>query len=153
MPIITPPFATNFGETICRKVLPHADDPIGGCTLCKPEKIVYIDELDPEDNSTKRLEETYAYRKGGMIKPEAEWAGDGVILTQFFVPLPEDVAGVYGVEMARKLGLLDPQVVNIQVLQPAEGCFVEVKGKVDFAIDVKDLKVPEKRPCSRGSAA
>jgi len=138
------PVCDHFGENHLPEGVAHADDPIGGCTLCKPEKIVYIDELDPEDNSTKRLEETYAYRKGGMIKPEAEWAGDGVILTQFFVPLPEDVAGVYGVEMARKLGLLDPQVVNIQVLQPAEGCFVEVKGKVDFAIDVKDLKVPEK---------
>jgi len=138
------PVCDHFGENHLPEGVAHADDPIGGCTLCKPEKIVYIDELDPEDNSTKRLEETYAYRKGGMIKPEAEWAGDGVILTQFFVPLPEDVAGVYGVEMARKLGLLDPQVVNIQVLQPAEGCFVEVKGKVDFAINVKDLKVPEK---------
>ena len=138
------PVCDHFGENHLPEGVAHADDPIGGCTLCKPEKIVYIDELDPEDNSTKRLEETYAYRKGGMIKPEAEWAGDGVILTQFFVPLPEDVAGVYGVEMARKLGLLDPQVVNIQVLQPAEGCFVEVKGKVDFAINVKDLKVAEK---------
>ena len=138
------PVCDHFGENHLPEGVAHADDPIGGCTLCKPEKIVYIDELDSEDNSTKRLEETYAYRKGGMIKPEAEWAGDGVILTQFFVPLPEDVAGVYGVEMARKLGLLDPQVVNIQVLQPAEGCFVEVKGKVDFAINVKDLKVPEK---------
>jgi D-ornithine 4,5-aminomutase subunit beta len=138
------PVCDHFGENHLPEDVAHADDPIGGCTLCKPEKIVYIDELDPEDNSTKRLEETYAYRKGGMIKPEAEWAGDGVILTQFFVPLPEDVAGVYGVEMARKLGLHDPQVVNIQVLQPAEGCFVEVKGKVDFAINVKDLKVPEK---------
>jgi len=55
------------------------------------------------------------------------------------------MAGVYGIEMAKKLGLVDPEVVNIEVMQPAEGCFVEVKGKVDFAIDVKTLKVPEKR--------
>lgn len=138
------PVCDHFGYNHLPEGVTHADDPIGGCTLCKPEKIVYIDELDPEDNSNKRLEETFANRKGGMIKPEAEWAGDGIILTQFFVPLPENVAGVYGLEMAKKLGLVEPQVVNIQVMQPAEGCFVEIKGKVDFAIDIKTLKVPEK---------
>lgn len=138
------PVCDHFGENHFPAGLEHACDPIDGCTLCKPEKIVYIDELDPEDNCNKRLADTYPYRKGGQIKPEAEWAGDGVILTQFFVPLPEDVAAVYGVEMAKKLGLEDPQVVNIQVMHPAEGCFVEVKGKVGFDIDVKTLKVPEK---------
>jgi len=138
------PVCDHFGENHLPEGVLHADDPIGGCTLCRPEKIVYIDELDEEDNSDRRLAETYSHRKGGMIKPEAEWAGDGIILTQFFVPLPENVAGVYGIEMAKKLGLLDPEVVNIQVMQPAEGCFVEVKGKVAFDIDIKTLKVPEK---------
>jgi D-ornithine 4,5-aminomutase subunit beta len=138
------PVCDHFGYNNLPAGLQHACDPIDGCTLCKPEKIVYIDELDPEDSCDARLKETLPYRKGGMIKPEAEWAGDGTILTQFFVPLPEDVAAVYGIEMAKKLGLEDPQVVNIQVMHPAEGCFVEVKGKVGFAIDVKTLKVPEK---------
>jgi len=138
------PVCDHFGENHLPADVKHVCDPIDGCTLCKPEKIVYIDELDSEDNCNMRLKETLPYRKGGMIKPEAEWAGDGTILTQFFVPLPEDVAAVYGVEMAKKLGLEDPQVVNIQVMHPAEGCFVEVKGKVGFAIDVKTLKIPEK---------
>jgi D-ornithine 4,5-aminomutase subunit beta len=138
------PVCDHFGENHLPSGVKHVCDPIDGCTLCKPEKIVYIDELDTEDNCDVRLKYTLPYRKGGMIKPEAEWAGDGTILTQFFVPLPEDVAAVYGVEMAKKLGLEDPQVVNIQVMHPAEGCFVEVKGKVGFAIDVKTLKVPEK---------
>lgn len=138
------PVCDHFGNNHVPAGLQYPCDPIDGCTLCKPEKIQYIDELDAEDNVNVRLKETLPNRKGGMIKPEAEWAGDGVILTQFFVPLPEDVAAVYGIEMAKKLGLEDPQVVNIQVLHPAEGCFVEVKGKVGFAIDVKTLKVPEK---------
>ena len=138
------PVCDHFGENHLPAGVKHTCDPIDGCTLCKPEKIVYIDELDAEDNCDVRLKETLPYRKGGMIKPEAEWAGDGTILTQFFVPLPEEVAAVYGVEMAKKLGLEDPQVVNIQVMHPAEGCFVEVKGKVSFAIDVKTLKIPEK---------
>lgn len=138
------PVCSHFGENHFPAGVQNACDPIDGCTLCKPEKIVYIDELDPEDNCDKRLQETYPYRKGNLIRPEAEWAGDGMILTQFFVPLPEEMAGVYGVEMAKKLGLVDPQVINIMTMHPAEGCFVEVKGKVGFDIDVTTLKVPEK---------
>lgn len=138
------PVCSHFGENHLPTGVQKACDPIDGCTLCKPEKIVYIDELDPEDNCDKRLEQTYPYRKGNLIKPEVEWAGDGTILTQFFVPLPEEMAGVYGVEMAKKLGLVDPQVINIMTMHPAEGCFVEVKGKVAFDIDVTTLKVPEK---------
>ncbi|MBN1922620.1 MAG: cobalamin-dependent protein [Anaerolineae bacterium] len=139
------PVCDHFGyNALPEGVVTHACDLIGGCTLCKPEKIVYIDELDPEDSADKRLEATYPYRKGTLVKPEAEWAGDGTILTQFFVPLPEDFAAAYGVEMGKRLGLEDPQVVNIQVMHPAEGCFVEVKGKVTFDVDVRTLRVPEK---------
>lgn len=138
------PVCDHFGYNALPAGVDHACDLIGGCTLCKPEKIVYIDELDPEDSADKRLEATYPYRKGTLVKPEAEWAGDGTILMQFFVPLPEDFAAAYGVEMGKRLGLEDPQVVNIQVMHPAEGCFVEVKGKVAFDVDVTTLKVPEK---------
>ena len=133
------PVCSHYGHNHLPAGVEHACDPIGGCTLCQPEKIVYIDELDPEDSCDARLAETLPYRKGGKVKPEAEWAGDGTVLTQFFVPLPEDVAPVYGLEMAKKLGLLDPEVVNLQVMHPAEGCFVEVKGKIGFDIDLSSL--------------
>jgi D-ornithine 4,5-aminomutase subunit beta len=138
------PVCDHFGYNNVPSGLQHVCDVIDGCTLCKPEKIVYIDELDPEDSAEKRLEQTFAYRKGGMVKPEAEWAGDGTILTQFFVPLPEDYARAYGIEMAKKLGLIDPEVVNLQLMHPAEGCFIEVKGKVGFDVELASLKIPEK---------
>jgi D-ornithine 4,5-aminomutase subunit beta len=138
------PVEDHFGYNHIPAGLEKPCDSIDGCTLCKPEKIVYIDELDPEDSCNKRLEATFPYRKGGKIKPEAEWAGDGTILTQFFVPLPEETARVYGVEMAKKLGLIDPEVVNLQVMHPAEGCFVEVKGKIAFELEISSLKIPEK---------
>ena len=138
------PVHDHFGNNAVPAGLASPCDAIGGCTLCNPELIAYIDELDPEDNCNKRLEATYPYRKGGKVKPEVEWAGDGVILTQFFVPLPEETAKVYGVEMAKKLGLIDPEVINVQVMHPSEGCFLEVKGKVGFDIDVTSLKVPKK---------
>ena len=63
---------------------------------------------------------------------------------QFVVPEAEDVAREAALEMARKMGLDDPQVINMMVLQQAEGCFVEVKGKVQFDIKKADLKIPPK---------
>ncbi len=138
------PVCSHFGDNYLPVGTEKACDLIDGCTLCKPEKIVYIDELDPEDNCNKRLEKTLPYRKGNLVKPETEWAGDGMILTQFFVPLPEEIAAVYGVEMAKKMGLVDPQVINVMPMHPAEGCFLEVKGRVNFDIDVTTLKIPEK---------
>ncbi|WP_348251127.1 OAM dimerization domain-containing protein, partial [Salmonella enterica] len=44
----------------------------------------------------------------------------------------------------KKMGLVDPEVINTMVLHPAEGCFVEVKGKVAFDVDRTTLKIPEK---------
>jgi D-ornithine 4,5-aminomutase subunit beta len=119
-------------------------DTIGGCTLCVPEKIVYIDELDPEDSVDRRLETTLPYRKGGLIRPEAEWAGDGVVLLQLMIPESEALAREAALEVARRMGLQDPQVVNVMVLHPAEGCFIEVKGTVAFDIDKAALVIPPK---------
>ena len=138
------PVCNHFGHNHLPSGVKKACDPIKGCTLCDPKKIVFIDELDPEDSCHKRLEKTLPYRKGNMIKPEAEWAGDGTVLIQLFVPQNEEIAPVYAVEMAKKMGLLDPEVINTMVLHPAEGCFVEVKGKVAFDIDKTTLKIPEK---------
>ena len=138
------PVCAHFGHNHLPAGLERACEPIGGCTLCDPEKIPYIDELDREDSCDSRLEKTLPYRKGDLVKPEAEWAGDGTVLLQFFVPQNEDVAAAYGIEMAKKMGLLDPEVINTQVMHPSEGCFVEVKGKVAFDIDRRTLKIPPK---------
>ncbi len=138
------PVCSHFGDNHLPAGIDKPCDPIDGCTLCKPEKIAYIGELDHEDCVEKRLEETLPYRKGGMIRPEAEWSGDGTVLMQFMVPEPEPVAREAAVEMARRMNLQDPQVVNLMVLDPAEGCFVEVKGKVAFDIRKDTLKIPPK---------
>ena len=138
------PVCDHFGDNHLPEGARKACDPIGGCTLCDPDKIVYIDELDPEDTVHKRLERTFPYRKGGLIRPEAESAGDGVVLLQFVVTEAEDVAREAGLEIARRMGLDDPQVINLMPLHPSEGCFLEVKGKVGFDIRKAELKIPPK---------
>lgn len=138
------PVCAHFGDNHLPEGLEKPCDLIDGCTLCKPEKIVYIDELDTEDSANRRLEKSYPYRKGNLIRPEVEWAGDGTVLMQLMIPESEPYAREAGLEMARKMGLQDPQVINLMVLHPAEGCFLEVKGKVDFDIDRNSLKIPPK---------
>jgi D-ornithine 4,5-aminomutase subunit beta len=101
--------------------------------------------LDPEDCAEKRLAATLPYRKGHLLRPEAERAGDSVALIQLMIPDKAPIARAAALEMAKRMGLDDPQVVNLQVLQPAEGCFVEVKGLVKFDIDKTTLDIPDEK--------
>ncbi|MBN1983621.1 MAG: cobalamin-dependent protein [Chitinivibrionales bacterium] len=116
-------------------------EPIGGCTLCKPEKIVYIDELDPDDNVDKRL--AAAEKKGDMIFPEVEWSKDGIVLVKLFFPQPEPVAKAAALELGGRMGLTEVQVVNSLVIHPSEGTFVELRGVVTVGIDRATLVLPK----------
>ncbi len=133
------PVCDHFGNNNLPEGLNKPCDLIDGCTLCEPEKIVYIDELDPNDSAATRLACTRPFRDGTALRPEAEWAGDGVVLVQM------NIAREAAVEMARKMGITDPQVCNLQVLHPAEGCFVEVKGQATHVdVNPSKLTIPEK---------
>lgn len=122
------------------------DDPaklIGGCTLEKPEKIVYIDELDENDNVNVRMDETEAYRDGsGKIKPEVEWLADGTVQLDMVLPTSRRVAEFGALEFAKKMNLVDPEVIHVEVLHPTEGTRVQVKGQVNFDININDLVIP-----------
>jgi D-ornithine 4,5-aminomutase subunit beta len=107
---------------------------------------VYIDELDPEDNVNNRLKQTHKERKAGIIRPEvAEW-GDGTVLISIFLPASEQVAKFAALEIARQMGLKEPEVIHRLVMHPAEGTYLEVKGQVDIAIDTQKLDMPEEVP-------
>ncbi len=115
---------------------------IGGCTLCDDAKIPYIDELDPEDSAAKRLEATRELRHRGLIKPEVEWTGDGVVVVTMFLPAPEPVAKAAALELGRAMNLEECEVIHTRVMHPAEGSLIELKGRLDVAIDPATLHVP-----------
>ncbi len=138
------PVSGFFGYNNVPLEFENPSDAIKGDTLEVREKIVYIDELDPEDNVEKRLEETRKYFTREGIKPEVEWAGDGVILQTMMLPVDEMTAEAAAVEIGRKMGLLDVEVVHKEVLQEAEGTLVEIKGRLAFSLDAKDLVIPKK---------
>ncbi|WP_312652849.1 D-ornithine 4,5-aminomutase subunit OraE [Proteiniclasticum sp.] len=138
------PVSGFFGYNNVPEEFLKPSDAIHGDTLEVREKIVYIDELDPEDNVEKRLEETRKYFTRECIKPEVEWAGDGVILQTMMLPVDEMTAEAAAVEIGKRMGLLDVEVVHKEVLQEAEGTLVEIKGRLAFSLDAKDLVIPKK---------
>ncbi|MDO5300877.1 MAG: D-ornithine 4,5-aminomutase subunit OraE [Tissierellia bacterium] len=119
-------------------------DLIGGSTFELPEKIVYIDELDETDNVNVRLEETSKYRNTNFIIPEMEWTGDGIIMVNMFLPVEIRTAEFAAIQVGEKLGLKEVEVINMEVMQQAEGTRVEIKGHVDFDIDLSKLVIPPK---------
>ncbi|MES9898793.1 MAG: D-ornithine 4,5-aminomutase subunit OraE [Sedimenticola sp.] len=109
-------------------------DEYGGCTLCDPSKIVYIDELDPADSVNERLKVPLEERRQGIVRPEVERHGDGVVCVTLFIPEQPEVAEAAALEMVRHMNLSDPQVISRRIMHPAEGSLFEIKGVLDMPI-------------------
>ncbi|OPJ56790.1 D-ornithine 4,5-aminomutase subunit OraE [Alkalithermobacter paradoxus] len=141
------PVTAHFGYNNVAQYDENAvDNPsilIDGCTLEKPEKIIFIDELDEFDNVNTRLKETEMYRNSDVIKPEVEWLADGTVQIEVTLPTSKRVAEFAAVEFAKKMNLNDPEVIHVEVLHPSEGTRVQLKGKVDISIDISTLEIPE----------
>ncbi len=116
---------------------------IDGCTFEKPEKIAYIDELDETDNVYLRLDETEKYRSTNYVKPEVEWLGDGTVTMDMFFPLDKLTAEAAALETGRRMGLKDVEAIHKEVMHPSEGTRIQIKGTVDFDIDISTLEIPK----------
>lgn len=137
------PVCSHFGYNNVPEKYEHACDAINGCTLCDHSKIVYIDELDEEDNVNTRMERVN--EDEDAIIPEVEWKNDGYVSTTLFIPEEENIAEAAALEIGRKMNLTDVEVIHKQIMQDAEGTLVEIKGKVNFVIKKSELKIPEKQ--------
>ncbi len=139
------PVTAHFGYNNVEQYGGDPEDPaalIGGCTFEDRSKIVYIDELDDEDNVNVRLEKVAKYHNGEAIIPEVEWCGDGTIMLTMCIPTHTRAAEAVALEIGHKLGLDEPVVISKEVLHPAEGTRIEMKGKVPFDIDPSTLEIP-----------
>ena len=117
---------------------------IGGCTLEDPDKIIYIDELDDNDNVNVRMAETKEFTPGGKkIRPEMEWLADGTVMLTMFFPAPKQIAEAAALECAKRMNLTECEVISREIMHPQDGTRIEVKGKVPFEIDVDSLVIPK----------
>jgi len=146
------PREANYGAPVCshfghNSYAQHNNKPCddyGGCTLCDPSKIQYIDELDAQDNVEKRLEQPLADRAAGLIRPEVEKHGDSIVCVTLLVPESPKVAEAAALEMARQMGLKNCEVISRRIMHPAEGSVFEIKGVLDVAVKLEALQIPEK---------
>ncbi len=116
---------------------------IDGCTLECPDKIVFIDELDEVDNAAVRMDEVIDFVRGKKLKPEMEWMADGTILFTMFFPTDRRHAEAAALETAKRMGLVDAEVISREIMHQAEGTRIELKAKVTFDLDPDALVIPE----------
>ena len=139
------PVTAHFGYNNVEQYGGDPENPsalIGGCTFEDRSKIVYIDELDPEDCVDVRFEKVKQYLDGEAIKPEVEWCADGIIMITMCVPTHVRAAEAVALEIGKKLGLEDPEVISKEIMQEAEGTRIEMKGKLTFDVDPNHLEIP-----------
>ncbi len=137
------PVCAHFGNN-AHHDSDKACDIIGGCTICNPDLVPFIDELDPDDSAAARITATSEKTKNGsLIIPEVEWSGDGVVVLNLMFPEEERVAKAAAIKMAAQMGLLDPQVIHTRKMHPTEGTYVEVRGVYPHAIKRDELVIEE----------
>jgi D-ornithine 4,5-aminomutase subunit beta len=134
------PVCAHFGYNNIPNQYKSACEAIEGCTLCKHEKIKFIDELDESDNVYKRLE---SIRDNEKIMPEVQWKNDGFVSVTLFLPENELLSEAAALEIGKNMNLSEVEIIHKQVMQDAEGTLVEIKGRVNFAIDKNKLKIAE----------
>jgi D-ornithine 4,5-aminomutase subunit beta len=138
------PVCSHFGQNVYAREEGKACEDYGGCSLCDPGKIQYLDDQDPADNVHLRLERPLAERAEGLLRPEVEKHGDGIVCVTLCIPEQPEIAEAAALELARHMGLQNPQVISRRTLHPAEGSVFEVKGVLDIAIRIDQL--PKHRP-------
>ena len=119
-----------------------AKDPaslIDGCTLEKPEKIIYIDELDDTDNVYERMKNLKNFQNGTKLRPEMEWMADGTVLINMCFPTDVRRAEAAALECAKAMNLEDAAVISREILHENEGTRIELKGKLNVEIDTASL--------------
>ncbi len=60
------------------------------------------------------------------------------------IPEPEDYAQAAAIEICKRMGLEEIQVIGKKILHPAEGTYLELKGKVPFLLKKDELQLPKK---------
>jgi len=144
------PVSCHYGyNNVSQYGLKDTDNPsilIGGDTFDVREKIQFIDELDDTDNVVVRLEETKEYRNTFQIRPEVQWLSDSVIVLDMTLPTDVKHASAASLFVAKKMGLMEAEVIHKEILHPSEGTRIQVKGRIDFDIPMDELVIEEEIP-------
>jgi D-ornithine 4,5-aminomutase subunit beta len=139
------PVTSHFGYNNVRQYDGDINNPsslINGCTFEDRSKIQFIDELD-EDNVNNRLAENELYRNSSLIKPEVQWLADGIVVVDLTLPTSMRYAEAAAIAIGKKMNLKDVEVIHKEILHPSEGTRIQIKGRIDFDIDLNELTIPD----------
>lgn len=138
------PVSVHYGNNHLPDGVTHASDVIGGDTFEDPSKIKFIDELDEYDNVNTRIEEKRKYYDNtNLVRPEVEFMADGFLVVTLLLPCDRRHAEVAALKIGESMNLSECEVIHAQVMHPAEGTYIEMKGRVDYDIDLSTLELPE----------
>ena len=140
------PVTAHYGYNNIPSEFHNASEAIGVDTFENHSKIMYVDELDENDNVNVRLKEAEKFYDTNHLKPEVEWRADGIVVTTIFLPTDERTAEYAAMKCGEEMGLEDVTVIHKQVMHPSEGTLIEIRGKVKFDIDINKLIIPKKEP-------
>ena len=85
---VTAHYGYNNVEQYDKNAVKDPASLIGGCTFEKPEKIVYIDELDEEDNVNLRMDAVAEFPRLLKQNPSRmKWLADGIVMLTMFFPV------------------------------------------------------------------
>ncbi len=140
------PVSVHYGYNSIPPQFSSASEAIGGDTFEDRSKIVFIDELDEMDNVNTRLAENENNCGKNQVCPEVQWFADGMVVSTLFLPVDERTAEFAAIKCGENMGLEDVEVIHKQVMHPAEGTLVEIKGRMKTGIDLNTLVIPEKTP-------
>lgn len=138
------PVSVHFGNNHIPAQFTSASQAIGGDTFEDPSKIQFIDELDDYDNVNVRIAEKQKYYDNtNLIRPEVEFLADGTLVLTMLLPCDKRHAEAAAVAIGERMSLTECEVIHSQVMHPAEGTYIEMKGKIGFDIDLTELELPE----------
>ena len=138
------PVSVHFGNNHIPAQFTSASQAIGGDTFEDPSKIQFIDELDDYDNVDVRIAEKQKYYDNtNLIRPEVEFLADGTLVLTMLLPCDKRHAEAAAVAIGERMSLTECEVIHSQVMHPAEGTYIEMKGKIGFDIDLTELELPE----------
>ena len=89
------------------------------------------------------MEEKEEYRNTNKIKPEVEWLADGTVQVEIFLPTSKRIAEFAALKFADAMNLKNVEVIHLEMMHPSEGTRVQLKGQIDFEVDISTLEIPD----------
>ena len=71
-----------------------------------------------------------------------EWLADGTVTVELFLPTSQRIAEFAALEFAKSMNLKDAEVIHSEMMHVSEGTRIQIKGTLDYTVDIDKLVIP-----------